>query len=594
MASTTTLDIKDLLKTVSGVTANQRIELLSKDTISKDDMSELVSGTDFESNDIAKKLFSEILIGYETIVRDNNKRSHYIENISNLMKAASLQEKSQRIIEYLIGNKTFKRNFDTQFSSIDYPYIKEIFLAFYENTTNMTLRKELLNFWNKEMIGKMIAVSCDPHSKNVENYFFKEIIENNISEVNDGIVDILKNNNKAIYFYNLISTFQSEKSQQILTNCTRKLSDDEFKALISEIDATASLDLKDFIHILPQEILSRIINLNKETFNNTFVALSPEKKAIVISKISSEEQLKNILATLDKKQTDNLMKAFNKPTYEDVKTRIKKVNSNVEGIKKDYREIRKDIWGNRFAWIDKKRNQLSVRWFEWRVNGKEKNLIKLSELHTSEDRVGIIGCVQLFFYMREAEKYKQLNEELNKRRENIKKIDENIGKRIDDIIVKKEDIVQRKEFMREDAKIAKARIKNITNLKRVKEQLAKETPKKESKLGKLELSTDKQELAWSYLLSEASSISSVKEERIRQIITDNKEMLGNLTSEEIALLAKKIRVKIEAIKKSGKNVEEEVEELAGMRMGMSNYLVIIAVTALTIMGLIAILTLILS
>ena len=41
-------------------------------------------------------------------------------------------------------------------------------------------------------------------------------------------------------------------------------------------------------------------------------------------------------------------------------------------------------------------------------------------------------------------------------------------------------------------------------------------------------------------------------------------------------------------------LEASIEESAGMRMGMSNYLVIIAVTALTIMGLIAILTLILS
>jgi len=459
MASTTTLDIKDLLKTVPGVTANQRIELLSKDTITRDDMSKMVSGTDFESNDIAKKLFSEILIGYETIVRDNNKRSHYIANISSLIKEASLQEKSHRIIEYLIGNKTFKRNFDAQFARIDYPYIKEIFLAFYENVTNITLRKELLNFWNKEMIGKMIAVSCDPHSKNVENYFFREIIENDIPEVNNGIVDRLKNNNKAINFYNLISTFQSEKSQQILTNCTKKLSDDEFKALISEIDATASLNLKDFIHILPQEILSRIISLKNDSFNNAFVDMSPDKKPILISKITNEAQLKSILATLDKKQTDNLMKAFNKPTYEDVKTRIEKVSSNVDGIKKDYWEIRKDIWGNRFARVDKTRNKIIAKWLEWRVNRREKKLIKLSELHTSEDRVGVIGRVQLFLYKRNAEKYKQLNERLNNRRENIKKIDENIGKRIDDIIVKKEDIVQRKEFMREDAKIAKARIK---------------------------------------------------------------------------------------------------------------------------------------
>lgn len=591
MASTTTLDIKDLLKTVTGVTADQRIELLSNDTISRDDMSELVSGTDFESNNKANKIFSEILIRFGPIINDNNKRTHYIENISNLIKEASLQKKSQGFIEYFKSDKTFQKDFLEQFYDVDYLYFKDLFLAFYGNIPDSSLRKNVLDFWNKEEIGKMIAACCDPHSKNVENYFFREIIENNIAEVNDGIVARLKSEWKASSFYFLIATFQTEKSQQILTNCINKLSDEEFKALINELEADYSLNLKELIPIIPQEILSRCINIDKETF---FEDLSPEKKAIVISKITNEEQLKNLLATLDKKQTDILMKAFDKPTYKDVKARIKKVNSNVEEIKKDYKEIRKDIWDNRFARVDKKRNQLIARWLEWRVNGKEKNLIKLSELHTSEDRVGIIGHVQLFFYMREAEKYKQLNEELNKRRKNIKEIDENIGKRIDDIIEKKEDIVQRKEFMREDAKIAKARIKNITNLKRVKEQLAKETPKKESKLGKVELSTNKQELAWSYLLSEASSISDAKEEQIRQIITDNKEMLGNLSSEEIALLAKKMRVKIEAIRKSGKNVEEEVEELAGMRMGMSNYLVIIAVTALTIMGLIAILTLILS
>ena len=126
--------------------------------------------------------------------------------------------------------------------------------------------------------------------------------------------------------------------------------------------------------------------------------------------------------------------------------------------------------------------------------------------------------------------------------------------------------------------------------------LGRSLSEKNDKIGKFD-DEKKIQQAWAYIVSEhQKNGTNYTAENVRIILTSSQEGLG-LDKKQLESLIVHIQKELErkrAAITEDPELEASIEESAGMRMGMSNYLVIIAVTALTIMGLIAILTLILS
>ena len=139
------------------------------------------------------------------------------------------------------------------------------------------------------------------------------------------------------------------------------------------------------------------------------------------------------------------------------------------------------------------------------------------------------------------------------------------------------------------------RRKKIENIQRIQRLIKSTETTKKSNLGDFKIKNDLLEMAWAYVLDGSAAISEIDETKIKEIITNNNYHLGNLTEEQLNSLAKKMTLQIEKLKEIYKD-PEELEEATGKLMGrgMSNFALIIAITTLTITGLIILLTMILS
>ena len=153
-----------------------------------------------------------------------------------------------------------------------------------------------------------------------------------------------------------------------------------------------------------------------------------------------------------------------------------------------------------------------------------------------------------------------------------------------------------KEQLRKEIGAYSVRRVKIIDTEKIKELLGRSLSEKNDKIGKFD-DEKKIQQAWAYIVSEhQKNGTNYTAENVRIILTSSQEGLG-LDKKQLESLIVHIQKELErkrAAITEDPELEASIEESAGMRMGMSNYLVIIAVTALTIMGLIAILTLILS
>ena len=593
MATSKKINVEDLFKKPKDVKIEDQVKLLSENDLDEEKISNVVRNAIFDNKN-ANSVFLEILKGYKDLSKTPTKITNFNNNLKKIITQACLHSKISSIIDYLVEKKFFqKREFEKNFKDMEKEEKAALFKTIYENTNDKSLRNKIIAEIDKELLLDFV-VDMQLNGNSVDKFFCRDVLEQNNADLNAEIIKGLKSSNKSNVFQGIVNASRGMPSVPFVDSVIDGLNDTEFGNLIVAVVTDAKMG--DIIINVSPQICERMMSLKPKEFATTFKSLEPTKKAKILDGISDEEKLKSTYSLLSDDEKKAVLKTYENPSISKVKSVIEKTTKNVTGIKSDYGNIRKNIWNNRFDTVKKSMNKVAAKVLEIRIERREEKLLKLSALHSSEDRLGIIGRAQLLLYMRSAKKYEELNQRLDARRKNIDTIEKNMAKRVEKNAQLKEDIAKRKEIMAKNSKIAQVHMKNKFNLIRMKRLLEQETIKKVDKNSKIEISEEQLQLAWSYVLNSGADLKGLNQEKIARIITTHSVALGNLTTEEITQFAREMNYKLEAIKNNMgvANLQEEVEELAGMHMGMSNYLVIIAVTAMTVIGLIIILTIILS
>ena len=278
-----------------------------------------------------------------------------------------------------------------------------------------------------------------------------------------------------------------------------------------------------------------------------------------------------------------------------IKDIIDVMRNEANEVNKDYNEIFKNKWSNRFSRVSELGKKISVSILKMRIGWREDFLTNLASMHTSNDCLGLISRVQFALYIRSSKRYQQLNKDLEAEQKSIEKIKSTRAKKEEKNKELREDIKNRKMNISSKSEEVIVRRKKIENIQRIQRLIKSTETTKKSNLGDFKIKNDLLEMAWAYVLDGSAAISEIDETKIKEIITNNNYHLGNLTEDQLNSLAKKMTLQIEKLKEIYKD-PEELEEATGKLMGrgMSNFALIIAITTLTITGLIILLTMILS
>jgi len=542
-----------------------------------------------------KEKFVKLL---EIVVKNSSKRvsltepqmDKYLSNIGNLIRAACLKDKFSSLLETLVDKNFFSETMKN--SSLTKEQKIRIIDTFYRNIVEVPLRKKVVSETDKDLILEYI-IDNNKKSSNISIFSNKEILNANDARLNDKIVEALNKKDKCIDTFDMLI---NNGKKQLVETIIDRLNNTEFEALIDEINKTPGA-LQTYMEKMPQKFVGRVASVRKDLFDSILDKLEDKKKAELISSIKDEKTLQEVYKKLDEKSQNAVKNQLKNPTVTNVKDKIGKVTGLVGGIKKDYHDMRVKRWDNRFGKVSRVYNGLAAKILEWRIHGREEKLLKLGELHTSENRLGVMGRLQILLYMRSAKKYEELNKRLENRQENIKKIDAKEEKNLKKIDELKEKIATKKEKIKKESEIARLRIDHTWTRQKLADFDKELKADKASKVGKITVNKEKLSQAWGIILGTPGKINELKEDKISSIITSS-PAFANLTKNELESLIGKVNgkmIELQAQAATMSDPEGYLEtEIRGMRMGISNYALIMAVTAITITGLIILLTMILS
>ncbi len=580
------LGIKDLFKEVTDVTIDQRINMLKERRLSDGDIADIVNGVAFNTNP-SKDIFYDVVIKSKSI-NEESYFNTFCENLGKIFHEASLQSKMDDILNNLKEARSSRvflgANFKEVFDPTDSAKKNQstLFKTIYENINDKSKRERIVTEIDKNVLIDFID---NLDEKNVLDVSFaSEILKTNSlnAEIKNNIIS------REISFFLKVVRCNKGYADSLF-------SDDAFKNdFVSKVMGDANL--ANFITKLPDEVTKKIITDHTDFFKRLFnEKLNSEQKGIIFEKFRNNNIVKELVTKLNKETKKEVFKTLEKPTHEKVKEKIDATTENINELKNDFNKLKKNRWLNRGARIVRRKDKIIASILQFRVNEKEHLLARLAKIPTlGEDRLGLISRVGLSLYNWHVKAYDNLYDKLSNRLEKIDDIDENIERRINENIEAKHDIEVRKAVINNLAQVGKARRKNIKDMNALKKSIGGVAPVRKDKVGKLyKASKEIEALAWRYVLGDPSTTKS--EADIKTIITRNKSMIkDDLTEKQISDLALQMYAKLEALKATydDEELNEEQEQL--LHMGMSNYVIIFAVTAITITGLIILLTTILS
>lgn len=598
MATTTTpFDIKNLFKDTE-TPKDELIQKMSETSYSKEEISDALKNTDF-TTDESKEIMKFILEGCVKNATGSDYYDNIRENFTSIIVEACLQKKIDSIISIINESRIL--------SNIDNANIlnnaTEAFIKLYENINSKSSRLKLLPEIDKKIIVQYVHWTSDNELTSIS--YLREILEFNQSAINDAFIEALKaqpssdatkekeeKELKAFKEKLFCKLLKIGKGLPSINTIFNSLPDSNLSTIINGLEETKLIEA---ISNMPSDLLNRVIKLNNEKVTGAFQKMSQRKKEELLGKIQSPDILKQFMEKMTTEEREAINSGEGTLSSDGVKEIMDDMRNEANEVNKDYNEIFKNKWSNRFSRVSELGKKISVAILKMRIGWREDFLTNLASMHTSNDCLGLISRVQFALYIRSSKRYQQLNKDLEAEQKSIEKIKSTRAEKEEKNKELREDIKNRKMNISAKSQEVIVRRKKIENIQGIQRLIKSTETTKKSNLGDFKIKNDLLEMAWAYVLQGSAAISEIDETKIKEIITNNNYHLGNLTEEQLNSLAKKMTLQIEKLKEIYKD-PEELEEATGKLMGrgMSNFALIIAITTLTITGLIILLTMILS
>ena len=603
MATTTTpFDIKNLFKDTE-TPKDELIQKMSETSYSKEEISDALKNTDF-TTDESKEVMEFILEGCVENTTGSDYYDNIRENFTSIIIEACLQKKIDSIIS-IINESRILSNID---DANKLNNATEAFIKLYENINSKSSRLKLLPEIDKKIIVQYVHWTSDNELTSIS--YLREILEFNQSAINDAFIEALKAQPSSDATKEVVEKEKEEKEIKAfkekifckllkigkglpsINTIFNSLPDSNLSTIINGLEETKLIEA---ISNMPSDLLNRVIKLNNEKVTEAFQNMSQHKKEELLGKIQSPDILKQFMEKMTTEEREAINSGEGTLSSDGVKEIMDDMRSEANEVNKDYNEIFKNKWSNRFSRVSELGKKISVAILKMRIGWREDFLTNLASMHTSNDCLGLISRVQFALYIRSSKRYQQLNKDLEAEQKSIEQIKSARAEKEEKNKELREDIKNRKMNISAKSQEVIVRRKKIENIQGIQRLIKSTETTKKSNLGDFKIKNDLLEMAWAYVLDGSAAISEIDETKIKEIITNNNYHLGNLTEEQLNSLAKKMTLQIEKLKEIYKD-PEELEEATGKLMGrgMSNFALIIAITTLTITGLIILLTMILS
>ncbi len=440
----------------------------------------------------------------------------------------------------------------------------------------------------------------------VERLLAREIIN---STTGNTIINIIKESITKkgditnVHFIETIIALGKDLNKDLVTELFTGIEEDKINNIFENIVKYADSPdkIRSYISKLPDIAKAKYIDYLAKEEKLGFASMSIEEKAEVIEFANKDtrEKLVETLSDTDKDDIASHMKGnVNdlKYVFEKSKKRINIIKDEIDniqkgkdgkpGLAKELKNTKKDI----------KNLKRKIKKIKKRIAKDERRLIIMAGFPKELDRIGFIENIHLRQFISAQQKYETDSDELKQAEKDLAAAETSVKRQNEVLERAKERVKAQKEQLQKEIQAYSVRKVKIKDPEKIKELLGRSLSEKNDKIGKFD-DEKKIQQAWAYIVSEhQKSGMNYTDENVRIILTSSQDGLG-LDKKQLESLIVHIQKELarkEAAITDNSELEASIEESAGMRMGMSNYLVIIAVTALTIMGLIAILTLILS
>ena len=561
--------------------------------------------SEHDNKEVKLRIIANMLFVYDY----KTKKNEFNVNVKELMRQLRL---NNQIEDFLIGfEKTagditskveaFKKNTESAAKT-------EIFKTILTSLTEMKYVSKIITTYEKILSKEeLLSIFNSFNIKDaVERLLAREIIN---STTGNTIINIIKESITKkgditnVHFIEPIIALGKDLNKDLITELFTGIEEDKINNIFENIVSYAATSdkIRSYISKLPDSVKAKYIDYLAKEKKLDFASMSIAEKAEVIEFANKDtrEKLVETLSDTDKDDIASHMKGnVNdlKYVFEKSKKRINIIKDEIDniqkgkdgkpGLAKELKNTKKDI----------KNLKRKIKKIKKRIAKDEKRLIIMAGFPKELDRIGFIENIHLRQFISAQQKYETDSDELKKAEKDLAAAETSVKKQNEVLERAKERVKAQKEQLQKEIGAYSFRRVKIKDPEKIKELLGRSLSEKNDKIGKFD-DEKKIQQAWAYIVSEhQKNGTNYTAENVRIILTSSQEGLG-LDKKQLESLIVHIQKELErkrAAITEDPELEASIEESAGMRMGMSNYLVIIAVTALTIMGLIAILTLILS
>ena len=561
--------------------------------------------SEHDNKEVKLRIIANMLFVYDY----KTKKNEFNVNVKELMRQLRL---NNQIEDFLIGfEKTagditskveaFKKNTESAAKT-------EIFKTILTSLTEMKYVSKIITTYEKILSKEeLLSIFNSFNIKDaVERLLAREIIN---STTGNTIINIIKESITKkgditnVHFIEPIIALGKDLNKDLITELFTGIEEDKINNIFENIVSYAATSdkIRSYISKLPDSVKAKYIDYLAKEKKLDFASMSIAEKAEVIEFANKDtrEKLVETLSDTDKDDIASHMKGnVNdlKHVFEKSKKRINIIKDEIDniqkgkdgkpGLAKKLKDTKKDI----------KNLKRKIKKIKKRIAKDEKRLIIMAGFPKELDRIGFIENIHLRQFISAQQKYETDSDELKKAEKDLAEAETSVKKQNEVLEKAKARVQAQKEQLRKEIGAYSVRRVKIIDTEKIKELLGRSLSEKNDKIGKFD-DEKKIQQAWAYIVSEhQKNGTNYTAENVRIILTSSQEGLG-LDKKQLESLIVHIQKELErkrAAITEDPELEASIEESAGMRMGMSNYLVIIAVTALTIMGLIAILTLILS
>jgi len=556
-----------------------------------------------------KKVKLQIIANMLFVYDYKTKKNEFNVNVKELMRQLRL---NNQIEDFLTGfEKTaeditskveaFKKNTESAAkteifkiiltSLTEMKYVNKI-ITTYENILS---KEELLSIFNSFNIKDA-----------VERLLAREIIN---STTGNTIINIIKESITKkgditnVHFIETIIALGKDLNKDLTTELFTGIEEDKINNIFENIVSYAATSdkIRSYISKIPDSAKAKYIDYLAKEKKLDFASMSIEEKAEVIE-FANKDTREKLIETLSDTDKDDIASHM-KGNVNDLKYVFEKSKKRINIIKDEIDKIQKGKDGKpglaeelKNTKKDIKNLKRKIKKIKKRIAKDERRLIIMAGFPKELDRIGFIENIHLRHFISAQQKYETDSDELKKAEKDLVAAETSVNRQNVVLERAKERVRAQKEQLQKEIQAYSVRRVKIKDPEKIKELLGRSLSEKNDKIGKFD-DEKKIQQAWAYIVSEhQKSGMNYTDENVRIILTSSQEGLG-LDKKQLESLIVHIQKELarkEAAITDNSELEASIEESAGMRMGMSNYLVIIAVTALTIMGLIAILTLILS